>query len=316
VDPVASALVDALDRATGDSLRAVLLFGSRLVDTTPSPFSAYDLIAVVDDYFPFYQRLHGARLHVRGPRTLTALAGVLAPNVISFDPALPGGEIAKIMVLNARDFDRALSKHARDHFLRGRLVQNTAILMAREPALRAHLEASVAFARKDVLRWAGPWLPATFTPLELARRMLEVSYAAEVRPEAGGRVAAVFEAQTAFLAGAYRTVLEEAEREGIAVRLPGAERWRLVEPSSAWSALGWRLYFVRSKARATARWVKHMLTFNDWLTYIQRKVERRTGMHVELTPLERRLPLLLLWPKAFRVLRQLHATRTGGGELA
>jgi hypothetical protein len=47
-----------------------------------------------------------------------------------------------------------------------------------------------------------------------------------------------------------------------------------------------------------------MITFNDWQTYIVRKVERRTGMSVELTPAERRWPLLLLWPKVFKVLRE------------
>ena len=53
----------------------------------------------------------------------------------------------------------------------------------------------------------------------------------------------------------------------------------------------------------TARWLKHVLTFENWLPYVVRKVERRTGMRVELTALERRLPLIFLWPRLFRVLR-------------
>jgi hypothetical protein len=316
-DPTAQKLVGALQKAAGDTLRAVLLFGSRLVDTTPSPFSAYDLVAVVDDYLTFYWRLHAAGLHGRSPRTLTALARVLAPNVIAFDPSLAGGEIAKVMVLTLPDLERALAPRAPDHFLRGRLVQSTKVLMAREPSVQHDLERLLAGARRDVLRWAGPWLPETFTPLELAQRMLEVSYAAEVRPEAGGRVRAVFEAQTDFLERTYHKVLEEAAQEGRVVEHPDPERseprWRLATPPGFWSRLGWRFYFARSKARATARWLKHVVTFDDWLTYIQRKVERRTGMRVELTPLERKLPLLTLWPKAFRVLRQLRATRGGGG---
>ena len=65
--------------------------------------------------------------------------------------------------------------------------------------------------------------------------------------------------------------------------------------------LAW--HFVRSKARVTARWPKHVLTFDNWLPYISRKVERRTGIKVELTSLERRLPLIFLWPKVIKVLR-------------
>jgi hypothetical protein len=318
--PAAQTLVAALEKAASGSLQAVLLFGSRLLDTEPNPFSAYDLVVVVDDYLTFYWKIHAAGLHGRSPRTLTALAQVLAPNVISFDPSLPGGEIAKVMVLTPSDLERALSARAPDHFLRGRLVQSTRVLMARDPSVQRDLDRLLAGARRDVLRWAGPWLPESFTPLELARRMLEVSYAAEVRPEAGSRVTAVFDAQSAFLDRAYRKVLEEAAREGRVVELPDPDRsgprWRLASPPGFWSALGWRLYFVKSKARATARWLKHVVTFNDWLTYIQRKVERRTGMRVEVTPLERKLPLLLLWPKVFRVLLRLRANRRAGGELA
>ena len=63
-------------------------------------------------------------------------------------------------------------------------------------------------------------------------------------------------------------------------------------------------YFLRSKIRAILRWFKYVFTFDDWLDYIARKAARRTGLRIELTPLERKLPLLLLWPKVIRVLRQ------------
>ena len=65
-------------------------------------------------------------------------------------------------------------------------------------------------------------------------------------------------------------------------------------------AVSW--YFLRSKVRVTARWFKHMATFENWLPYVVRKVERRSGRKVELTTLERRLPLLFLWPRAVWVL--------------
>ena len=35
---------------------------------------------------------------------------------------------------------------------------------------------------------------------------------------------------------------------------------------------------------ATARWLKHVVTFDNWLDYIARKVQRRTGMRIEITP--------------------------------
>lgn len=305
-DPVAEALAGALERVAGAPPWAILLFGSRLVGTTPGRQSAYDLIVVVDAYAPFYQRLREHGLSSRRPWLMTALAHILPPNVIALDPGLPGGEIAKVMVLTPQDLEKALSQGARDHFLRGRLVQSTMILRAR-PDAWPRLEALLAGARQDVLRWTAPWLPESFEAQSLALRMLEVSYAAEVRPEAPGRVCAVFDAQRDFLQREYQRVLEEGERAGTVTR--AGSRWRLSAPPGRVARVRSRLYFLRSKARATARWLKHIVTFDDWLAYIQGKVERRTGLRVEVTPLERRFPLVLLWPKVIRVLGELRRTR-------
>jgi hypothetical protein len=53
-----------------------------------------------------------------------------------------------------------------------------------------------------------------------------------------------------------------------------------------------------SRVRATARWPKHAITFDGWLDYILRKAERHSGETIVLTPLERRLPFIFLWPRA------------------
>jgi hypothetical protein len=42
--------------------------------------------------------------------------------------------------------------------------------------------------------------------------------------------------------------------------------------------------------------------YDDWLEYVVRKVERRSGVALDLTPRERRWPLLFLWPKLVRYL--------------
>jgi hypothetical protein len=53
-----------------------------------------------------------------------------------------------------------------------------------------------------------------------------------------------------------------------------------------------------------------MVTFEGWLDYILRKAARHTGEEIVLTPRERRLPLLFLWPRLFRYLRE--KDRPGG----
>ena len=55
--------------------------------------------------------------------------------------------------------------------------------------------------------------------------------------------------------------------------------------------------------RATARWLKHVVTFEGWLDYIVRKASRHGGAPIVLTERERRWPLVFLWGRLFAFLR-------------
>ena len=285
-DPHADRLVQSLiDVAGQDQIRTVLLFGSRLVQASPDRFSAYDLVLVVENYRRFYDALARAGLSQRPPALQAVLNRLLAPNVVAFAPeGWNDGPVAKIMVLEPAAVARALSRRAPDHFLKGRLVQKVALLHARDGAASDWITALVTDARHDILRWAGPFLGESFTPAEAALGMLQVSYRGEVRAEAADRVLDVFESQRPFLADVLTSVLADAADAG-ELRLAGGNYQFVRAPSSRerWSV---RLYFARSKARATARWLKHVVTFDNWLDYIARKVERRTGTRVEITPWE------------------------------
>ena len=304
VDPTpapARPLLDALIAAGGGHIRAVLLFGSQLVRATPNAHSAWDFVVVVDAYGPFHRALVDTGHHRRPAWLLSALGSVLAPNITAFDPG-DGAPLAKCAIVSAAGFARAVGPGSPDHFLKGRMVQQVALLWARSDDDATWARDRLRGARDDVLHWAGPYFEAPFTPSEFAHGMLRVSYGGEVRPENKDRVDAVFEAQREFLSQAYTEVLEAAADEGRVRRVEGG-RYAIEPAPGAGARLAVSTYFLWSKVRATVRWAKHIVTFNDWLTYIQRKAERRTGMEIEITPWERRLPLLLLWPKVFRVLR-------------
>jgi hypothetical protein len=141
--------------------------------------------------------------------------------------------------------------------------------------------------------------------------MMEVSYAGEIRPEARSRVHDVYQAQVSFFRLVYGRVLQEAVRDGTLVA--DGDRYRLAKRPSWRDRWRWRAFFQRSKARATLRWFKYMLTFDDWLDYIVRKIERRSGMRIELTKSERRFPVILLWPKAIRVIRAMRSAEVRSG---
>ncbi|MFQ5512139.1 MAG: hypothetical protein ACE5EO_09845 [Candidatus Krumholzibacteriia bacterium] len=310
--PEVSVSLGLLTEACGDNLVAVILFGSRLLGTSPDAHSAADLFVVVDEYEQFYRDV-GRRLPARRRASImAALNRALPPNIISVrDPGdLRAG--TKCFVTSHDDLVTALSGEARDHFCRGRMMQQFQIIHSRSVEDGARLEERLLDARCLTLDWVPLYLPRTFSVLDYCRRMLEVSYAGEIRPESRSRVAEVFEAQRHYLILSYTRVLEDAVSRGRLERAGGL--YRLPAPPTARTRLRWRLFFIRSKTRATLRWSKYMLTFDDWLDYIVRKVERRTGLRLELTPNERRFPILLLWPRVWHVFRAMRSIpRSRGG---
>lgn len=299
-DPVEE-LTRGIVEAGAASVRAIVLYGSHLLRAVaPDRHSAVDFVVVVDDYGVFYRAL---REHGELPRPawlMSALAHVLPPNVIAFAPAEGRAAIGKCLVVRADHFERALGPDPRDHFLLGRMVQKVAVVRARDAETAGWVEARLRMAHAGVLDWMRPYLEGRFDAARLGRRLLEVCYQGELRPEAGDRADQIFRAQEDHFEQVFRPVLERAADEGTLERVAGG--YRLREPADPRTARRWRRHFRRSKARATARWIKHTITFANWLPYVVRKVERHTGREIHLTTLERRLPLVFLWPRAVHVL--------------
>jgi hypothetical protein len=151
-----------------------------------------------------------------------------------------------------------------------------------------------------------PWLPARFDVADYGRTLLRVSFSAEIRPEPTGRADALWEAQQDAQRPVYSVLLAALCASG-ELREAAAGVYSLARPVSAGERWRLVLYFRRSLLRATARWAKYVVTFEGWLEFILRKARRHTGEDIVLTPRERRLPLLFLWPRVFRYLRHKDA---------
>ena len=64
----------------------------------------------------------------------------------------------------------------------------------------------------------------------------------------------------------------------------------------------WRRRRPLAKLIAVVRLLKTAFTFGDWVPYAQFKIERHTGMKVELTPRQRRHPIIFFSPVILRLL--------------
>jgi hypothetical protein len=303
-DPALRAAVARLATLCGETLDGVIFFGSRRTRAAgANVWSAYDLFAVVAAYRPFFAALHRGGLVRRRPGWLALLGHWLPPTQISLHFA--ESELrAKVSVIRRDRLLRETSARRHDHFTIGRLFQPSRIEYARTEEARDAIVGALASAYAQTWLWARPWLPPTFDAESYGRQALATSMSWEVRPEPIGRAAALWAAQRDAQIPIVSTLLRDLEAQGALRAVDDAPlRWAMAGQPRAAERLRSRLYFSRSLVRATARWVKHMLTFEDWLEYIVRKASRHTGERFELSPRERRWPLLFLWGRVFRFLR-------------
>jgi hypothetical protein len=301
--PQARAAAEALAAVAGDSLAGVVFFGSRKSGAGFDRHSAWDFFAVTRRYAGFYRRLRSAGRLRRRPGLVAALNAVLPPNQLRIALEGSAGPVtAKCAVIDIETLERATSAARRDHFCAGRLFQPVEVVYAADPRTAERLFDCVLSAHRQTWTWARPWLPERFDADAYYRSALEVSLAGEIRPESSRRAMTLWEAQVEHRRAVYPWLLAELEQRGELVGDGGA--WRPARAPGALERLRLRLYFAVSKVRATLRWFKYVVTFDDWLDYILQKVERHTGRRIELTPAQKRYPLVLLWPALFRHLRE------------
>ena len=256
----------------------------------------------------FYRSLQEAGALRRNRNVVAALNAVLPPNQISVHGAEEPRSLAKCAVISLAALLHETSPRRRDHFCAGRLFQPTEVLYARDAATAESILDALVSAHVTTLSWVRPWLPHTFDVDTYARTLLRVSLRREIRPEPEGRSEALWRAQKDYLGTVYDILLRDLVTAG-ELRTAGDGLYALCRPVSVRERLRIEAYFRRSTLRATERWLKYMVTFDDWLDYIVHKVQRHTGEEIVLTPRERRLPIVFLWPRVVRYLRDKGRTK-------
>ena len=300
--PDATALAAMLARSLGPGTVALIHYGSHAQHSDARRESAFDFFIIVDSYRDAYRSLSRTVGTNYSPRAAALLNHVLPPNVIavtdsSHEPPLA----AKCAVLSLADLRRECSRHARDHFVRGRLFQYVQLAWTRDSDARTMVTSAIIDARVGSFAWGLAALPPTFDAETYFRALLERSFSGEIRPERGGRIDALLGAQREVVLRVYDALLQQLARERILQK--NGNVYQLTNAVRALQKVRTTWYFRRSKLRATARWSKYVVLYDDWLDYVVRKVARRSGVTIELTARERRWPLIFLWPKAIQYLR-------------
>lgn len=204
---------------------------------------------------------------------------------------------AKIATMRMATFAQAAAGRTLDTTIWSRFVQPSAIAWARGAADAAAVREALAAAALTAAWLAVALGPRRGSEEEYWRALFRATYQAELRVEAPERGDAIFEANRAHFTGLLPRALAEegiaCERHGsiIAPRLEERERRRILRWWQRRRRLGKPLNILRL-LRAAA-------TFEGAARYAAWKIERHTGMRVELTPWRERHPVLaapgILW---------------------
>ena len=293
--PSVAALVAAVLARHGAAVQAVVFYGSCLRAGDDAD-GLFDLYVLVDSYRA-----------ANRDRLRAALNHLLPPNVFYLEVDIPGRLVrAKYALLSLAALDRGTSSRSFHSSLWARFAQPVALVWTRDQRVAARVHRACARAVCTFITRMVPMLPACWTAAELWRQGLGLTYRAEFRPERPERQQELFDASAAWFAEVTALALPGLE---LAVTRTGeADRTRYhtdLSPAARRRArLAWAVRILQGKVLSVLRLAKATLTFAGGVDYILWKVERHSGVRVEVSPFLRRHPLLALCRLSLQLYRR------------
>ena len=276
LDPAVTAFARDLGEAA--NARAVLFYGSNL--RTGS----------LDGVLDFYVLLRGERETGLWPR-------------VSYRERAHEGIIlrAKIATMALATFAEAARGETIDTTIWARFVQPSALAWIGDDEAVDDVTATLAAAACTAARLAVAVGPERGREEDYWRALFRATYRAELRFEQPGREDTILAANRAHFDGLLPLALVDAgipfaqDHATLVPRLESAERARI---------LGWWYKRQRlGKALNLARLARATATFDGAARYAAWKIERHTGVPIELTPWRERHPLLAAPGVAWRYWR-------------
>ncbi|WP_407875526.1 hypothetical protein [Qipengyuania nanhaisediminis] len=272
IDPAVAAFAEKLARDAG--AEAVLFYGSNL--RTGS----------LDGVLDFYVLLPGEQREKIWP-------------LVSYHEREHDGKVlrAKVATMALSTFAEAASGARADTTIWARFVQPCALVWHASEGARDRVIAAIGAAAITAARLAAALGPGTGTARDYWQALFRATYKAEFRVEKAGRENDILAVNEAHFDGLLPLALDaggiahSTDGERITPSLSAHERRRII----AW----WNRRCRLGKPLNVLRLLKASTTFEGAARYAAWKVERHTGMPVEVTPFRERHPILaapgVLW---------------------
>ena len=279
--PPIIAVAEAARRRHGPGIAAVLFYGSCLR-------GGDDVENIVDLYLlaDCYDQIH------RGP-LMRSLNRLLPPNVYYIEAPFAGRTVrAKYALLTLTQFERLVERRTLQSYFWARFAQPTIVLWARAPAVQERVTRALVTAVATTASETRPLLAPGAARKALWARAFYEAYRAELRAEPPERGVALYEA----FAERYDAITQIVFNREPALQGAAPEARRRAERK--W----WRRRVV-GKTLSVLRLMKSAFTFEDGATYLAWKIERHSGVSFELTPWQKRHPILASGTLFWRIYR-------------
>ena len=289
------ALRDALLQQYEGAVDAMLFYGSCL-RSGDALDGLVDLYLVVNDYRNAYS--------TKLPALFNRL---LPPNVYYLETEAEGNRVrSKYAVISMQDLENGTSPKWFHSYLWGRFAQPCGLLYSRDDETSRRVQKILAQAVLTFLTRALPALPERLDSAAIWQQGLALSYRAELRVEKPERAVLLYQSWEDHYRALTLLVMDElpfkVNREQDA---PQPIFHIQISPQTRrLNRLGWMLRRLQGKFLSLFRLMKAAFTFQGGVDYLVWKLERHTGVPIEVTPKVRRHPLIYGWGMMWRLYRR------------
>ena len=220
-----------------------------------------------------------------------------------------GGETlrAKIATMSLEKFTEAARGDSRDTTIWTRFVQPSALIWASGGDARTTVKAAIEDAARTASRFAAVLGPRKGTPEDFWRALFQATYRAEFRVEKPGREDSILSVNAEHFDGLLAQAWEasgvsyDREEGQLVPRISAQQREKVLSRWRRRERLGKPLNILRL-AKATT-------TFEGAARYGAWKLERHTGIALEVTPFREKHPLLAMPGAAIELWREKRRRR-------
>jgi Mitochondrial matrix Mmp37. len=282
--PGIKALIEEILARHRDAAQAILWYGSCFRKGDDSN-GIVDFYLVVDKYRHAYRR-----------HSYAFLNKLLPPNVFYFEiPYEEGVRRCKYTVFSFRDFQQGATMHWFRSYLWSRLAQPMGLVYARNNHVAEQVYTTMAQSLLTFITRVLPLMPPQqFTSRELWCTGIALSYAAELRAERRDKLTDLFDAAPRYYEELTRAAMDTVSYSVEAMSGNHAWRYRTSIPALTRisSRVMWALRRLQGKTLSILLLVKGLYTFQGGLDYVLWKIERHSGVRIQIDHRLRQIPLV------------------------